>query len=276
MTKTLYAFGGSIWSAAAELAVAELGYQEGVDITTKIVNLFDGENFTSAFLKLNPEGTLPTLEADGKIYTNTTDVISALVKDAPVKIKPGSPSIIATIHEAKYDPNFAMFLARDEAELTAKSNAIHGVYLARRQPALEKYSQGPDAAQFKALYDTKLALNTSTLALFTGKAPAEAKAGYFSQSKEHFAAVKTALFEVFPGLLPERGFIGGENPGEEDYHLAAWITRIAATSGAISRTDALAAFNATYGAQVPAKVAAYWGAWSERASWKKVYAASLR
>ncbi|KAJ7720974.1 hypothetical protein DFH07DRAFT_858227 [Mycena maculata] len=276
MTKTLYTFGGSIWSAAPELAIVELGYQDGLDVTTKVINLFDGENCSPSFLELNPNGTLPTLESDGRVYTNTTDVIALLVKDAPVKIRSGSASIIETIHEEQYDPNFAMFLARSDEELNAKSKGIHGVYVSRRQPALERYSQETEAAKFKAFYDEKLALNTGMSALFAGKAPADAKAGYFARSEAHFASVKTALFEVFPKFLPDNGFIGGPTPGEEDFHLAPWLTRIAATSGATSSSDALAALEVTYGAPVPAKVAAYWGAWTARVSWKKVYADSLR
>ncbi|KAJ7630661.1 hypothetical protein FB45DRAFT_1027861 [Roridomyces roridus] len=37
-SKTLYTFTGSVWAAAAELAVAELGYKED-DISVKSVNL---------------------------------------------------------------------------------------------------------------------------------------------------------------------------------------------------------------------------------------------
>jgi len=53
------------------------------------------------------------------------------------------------------------------------------------------------------------------------------------------------------------------------------LTRIAATSGATSADDALVAIEGAYGAPVPGKVSAYWGAWTARPSWKKVYAAGL-
>ncbi|KAJ7354308.1 hypothetical protein DFH08DRAFT_955700 [Mycena albidolilacea] len=52
---------------------------------------------------------LPTLEADGQVYTSTAEVIRALIKDAPVKVKDGS-AISETFHQDKYDPNFALIL----------------------------------------------------------------------------------------------------------------------------------------------------------------------
>ncbi|KAJ6574818.1 hypothetical protein B0H19DRAFT_1254469 [Mycena capillaripes] len=273
MTKTLYVFAGSVWAAAPELALAELGYKEG-DVTVKSVNLVEGENFAPSFLKLNPNGTLPTLEADGKVYTSTADVVATLVKDAPNKVKAGS-SFIETIHEERYDPNFAMLLARNDTEMTAKSSGLAGMFLSHRQAALEKYSAGPDAEEFKAFYETKKTQNGGLLAIVQGKAPEEHKASFFSKSNAHFESVQTAVFEVLPSALPDNGFIGGDVPGEDDFHLGAWLTRIAATTGAKTSEDAVAAMNAAYGAAVPAKVVAYWGAWTARPSWKKVYANGL-
>ncbi|KAJ7130072.1 hypothetical protein C8R43DRAFT_670276 [Mycena crocata] len=290
MSKTLYVFAGSVWAAVAELAVEELGYKD--TITTKvakslssatptyivnrnqIVNLVEGENFAPEFLKLNPNATLPTLESDGKVYTSTAEVVAALVKDAPVKVKAGT-SIIETIHEDKYDPNFAFVLSRNDAELSAKSSGLAGMFVSHRQAALEKYSQAPEAAPFKAFYEKKLGENGGMLAIITGKAPAEHKAGFFAKSQAHFDSIKSAVSTLLPSFLPESGFIGGEVPGEDDFHVGGWLTRIAATTGAKSSGDALASFEAAYGAPVPPKVAAYWGAWTERPSWKKVYAGGL-
>ena len=74
------------------------------------VNLMEGKNFEPAFLKLNPEGTLPTLTFGSEVYTDTKTVISYLNK------KSSSPVAEATdfadlLHEKKYDPNFALLLA---------------------------------------------------------------------------------------------------------------------------------------------------------------------
>ncbi|KAF7365257.1 GST N-terminal domain-containing protein [Mycena venus] len=276
MTKTLYGFDASIWTAVTELAVAELGYKDG-EITFKAVNVLEGENFAPAFIQL----ALPVLESDGKVYTSTAAVVACLVRDAPVKVKVGTTAIINTIHEEKFDPNFALFLARNEDELAAKRAALPGTFpalpatfLANRQALLEKYVHDPDfdVAPFKAFYEAKLAQNTGMLALFTGTESAPERAAFFATSQAHFDAVKKAVFEVFPGFLPESGFIGGAVPGEDDFHAGAWFTRIAAIHGAKTADEGLAMFEKAYGAPVPAKVAAYWDAWTARPSWKKVYA----
>ncbi|KAJ7630660.1 hypothetical protein FB45DRAFT_748030 [Roridomyces roridus] len=272
-SKTLYTFAGSVWAAAAELAVAELGYKEG-DITVKGVNLLAGENFAVSFLKLNPNGTLPTLESNGEVYTTTKDVISNLVRDAPVKVKTGT-SIIDTIHEDQYDPNFALFVSRNEEELAAKAGGLAGVFLSGRQAALEKHSKGSDAEAHKAFYDNKLATNGGLLALVKGQVPAEHKDGFFAKSQAHADSLKSAIFELLPSVLPDSGFLGGEIPGEDDYHVGAWLARIAVTAGAKSSGDALTAFEAAYGTPVPEKVAAYWNAWTARPSWQQVYAGGL-
>ncbi|KAJ7659590.1 hypothetical protein DFH06DRAFT_1402591 [Mycena polygramma] len=245
MSKTLYVFGASVWAAAAELALAELGYTDG-DVT-------------------NPNGTVPTLEADGKVYTGTStaEVIAALAKGAPYKVKSGS-SLVETIHDEKYDPNFAVLLARNDAVLTAKSNGLAGLFkMSRRQAALEKYSQESEAEEFQAFYKNKKSRSGELLAIFSGKASEEDKISFFNKSAAHSASIKTAVFEVLPGALPDSGFLGGNAPGEDDFHLGAWLTRIAASTGAKTANDAVEAMNAAYGEKIPAKVAAYWGAWCD-------------
>ncbi|KAF7346262.1 GST N-terminal domain-containing protein [Mycena sanguinolenta] len=284
MTKTLYGFEASIWSAVTELAVAELGYKDG-DVTFKVVKVVEGENFAPCLcesrVEQNPAATIPVLESDGKVYTSTASVVACLVKDAPVKVKAGTAAIIETIHQQQYDPNFALFLTRDEAEMTAKRTALPGTFqalpmtfLANRQQLLEKYTHEPDSdmAPYKALYEAKLAENTGMRAVFTGTATASEQAAYFAASQAHFETVKKAVFEVFPAFLPEGGFIGGSVPGEDDFHAGAWFTRIAAIFGATTADEGVTALEKAYGAPVPVKVAAYWEAWTGRASWKKVYA----
>lgn len=110
MPATLYTFGASVWGAAAELAVHELGVP---DVEFKQTNLLQGENFEPAFIAKNPNATLPTLEADGKTFTNTTDVVHYLASIAPTPLPEPTAEqkeLIRIIHEDQYDPNFALLL----------------------------------------------------------------------------------------------------------------------------------------------------------------------
>lgn len=140
----LYTFGASVWSAPPELAVyatlltyssfsTYLAFSEelGWDVNTEVVNLANGENFKPSFLKIvrfyhtilpsicslaitrkNPNATLPTLNANGKVYTTTADVISYLVQNAPKSVgKSSGTGLIKRIHEDDVDPNFALLLS---------------------------------------------------------------------------------------------------------------------------------------------------------------------
>lgn len=113
MPATLYTFSASVWAAAAELAVAELQYLPGA-IELKTLNLVEGENFEPTFLDINPNGTLPTLQVDGEVYKNTTDVVRYLASHAPSPLPAPTPEqqeLIRIIHDEQYDPNFALLLA---------------------------------------------------------------------------------------------------------------------------------------------------------------------
>ena len=57
----------------------------------------------------NPKATLPALQAEGQVFTDTESVTRWLVKNAPKKVAPGTP-FIGKLHEDQYDPNFPLLL----------------------------------------------------------------------------------------------------------------------------------------------------------------------
>ncbi|KAJ7714842.1 hypothetical protein B0H14DRAFT_2413396, partial [Mycena olivaceomarginata] len=125
------------------------------------------------------------------------------------------------VHDQKYNPNFSMLVAHDEQEFAAKASGLQGMFLPNRQAALEKYIADPAAGEYRDFYEPRVVANGGLLEIFTRKAPADVQAGYFVQSQAHFDAVCSAFFEVYPELLPTSGFIGGEVPGEDDFHMIA-------------------------------------------------------
>jgi len=271
---TLYTFGASVWAAVPELALAELGYTDE-QVASKVVNLAEGENFRPSFLKLNPNATLPTLQtADGKLYTSTADVTKYLVESASIKVTPGTPSFIEKIHDDQYDPNFAFLLARDDAELSAKASGFPFTFLENRQNALTTHSATSEAAPFKSFYDAKITGNSGLLAIYKGKAPADAKSGFFAQSQKHWVFLRSFILQILPATLPKT-FLGGERPGEDDFHLGAWLARITFVVGGENKKDGVKVLEKELGEPVPQRVVDYWNAWVERASWKKVYAGGL-
>jgi len=267
---TVYTFPHSVWAAVAEIAVAELG----VDVEFKTVNLLNGENFEPTFLKLNPKATLPTLTAGSSVYTDTATVVSYLnsIASSPV---PKATKFTALIHEDKYDPNFALLLARSDEELKAKAGSIPGVFVANRQAALERISITPEAAPFKAFYDEKIAANGGLLKIYKYQVPEEVKKGFFHGSTGHVANIRELILNVISTQLPASGFLGGEKPGEDDFHLIGWLARIASTVFAPNDATGILAYEKELGVPVPPTIASYWKLWAERSSFKTVYAAGL-
>jgi len=50
---------------------------------------------------------------------------------------------------------------------------------------------------------------------------------FFHSSTTHWNNLKQFISDDLAKLLPDSGFLGGVNPGEDDFHLAAWLARIA-------------------------------------------------
>ncbi|OBZ79908.1 hypothetical protein A0H81_00720 [Grifola frondosa] len=269
----LYTFGLSIWSAAPELAIQELGYPEGA-IETKVVNLVEGANFVPDFLKINPKGTLPTLTADGKAYTSTAEVTAYLVEHAPKKVARGT-AFIDKIHEDRYDPNAPLLLTRSEEELKSSASGFPFTFVQNRQNSLEKHAQTPEGAAYKELYESKIAVNGGILAIYKGEVSEDVKHGFFKQSTAHWDTIVGFVLNDLPATLPENGFLGGATPGEDDFHLAAWLARVAFLCGGTADKDGYKALEKETKQPVPTKVAAYWVAWSERPGWQKVYSGGL-
>ena len=139
------------------------------------------------------------------------------------------------------------------------------------QNALEKYAATPEAAGFSEFYKAKIAGNGGLLAIYADKAPEDAKQKFYETSHQHWANLRNFFLNVLPGYLPDSGFVAGDAPGEVDFHLGAWLTRIVATTGGKD----ISALEAELKHPVPPKIASYWKAWTSRDSWKSVYAEGL-
>lgn len=243
---------------------------------------------------------------DDQSYTSTTEVTSYLVKHAPKPVKPGT-SFIAKIHEDRYDPNFAKLLAVSALTVAVEwltylissvptTNSIKRLRLRSTlfeivsrtiwyvltydrcslgQDALERYVSQLDAAQHKVFYDSKLASNGFLLSIYQGTTLDSDKQAFFQRSRAHWDNLNKFISEELATLLPETPFFGGVDPGEDDFHLAAWLARIAVVAGGGKEQDGIHALEKGLGIKLDPKVSAYWGAWSARKSWQEVYAQGL-
>ena len=140
------------------------------------------------------------------------------------------------------------------------------------QSALEKYAAHPEGAQFKDFYDSKIIGNGTIQRIFKGEHP---NADFFATSTAHWEALADYILNDLNNLLPTSGFIDGDEPGETDFHVGAWLTRVAWVAGATPEPEGINALERELKGPVPEKVAAYWRAWLVRPSFKKVYEKTL-
>lgn len=105
--------------------------------------------------------------------------------------------------------------------------------------------------------------------MYTPGAPDELTEPYFKLSQSNWDAVGNFITAVLPKYLPEQGFIGGDIPGEADFHVGAYLARIAGVLGAKNEKGASKSFE-IFGT-VPSTVHSYWNSWLSRDSWNFVY-----
>ncbi|KAI0052869.1 hypothetical protein FA95DRAFT_1482636 [Auriscalpium vulgare] len=209
----------------------EKGY--GADeLDLKIVDLSVGENFSSAFLRLNPKGTVPTMvvpmqntlsadtESRYKAVTDVEAIITLLdrsrsaisrthtTSDAPapalspatIALSAVAKSIITLLHSSPAAPELLFYLnARDSAELQRVAPTIAS-FLKGRLDGLERFIAENEINEVRVSERTKgfwMEKKKSTEDLLTAlkdasKAEAELDAAGKAARDEYFANTKAA------------------------------------------------------------------------------------
>ncbi|VDB92001.1 unnamed protein product [Peniophora sp. CBMAI 1063] len=265
---TLYTFKLSIWSAVTDIARVELKLTD--KINTKTIDVVEAENTSPDFIKIAPNATLPALHADGKTYGSTIDVLDYLVKVSDVKVAPAT-EITTKIHEDSLDPNFMFLAARNDDELAAKAKGFQRILVSTRLGKMQEYAASSEGAAFKSVYDARIEGHSGLLALYDGKAPAEAKAGFFAASQANYDAARAFILDTLPAAITSGPFIAGAEPGVDDFHVAAWLFHVGLCAGAGHVDEGLEKIGNWIGAEVPGKVRALWEAWTRREGWKSTY-----
>ncbi|GAA5863422.1 hypothetical protein JCM3774_005286 [Rhodotorula dairenensis] len=264
----LYWFPGSVWASVPRLTAAEKGFTEN-ELETRIVDLVKGENFSPAYLTINPKGTVPALvvpyahtvdegiSTKFKALCSTEEICDFLdrstTKSAQFSAPALSPAtiqnadlqkeIIARVHGDHVDPNALLLVWRNEAERKAKAGGLPATFLRGRQEALERYSRevGSSDSRLSEFYATKLKENGNLLALLEGKGDSsevEAKANALWQNVAETLAYLEAQLDV------KAPFLLGDQVSLADLHAGAWVARILACAGATAIAEPAAALAA--------------------------------
>jgi len=218
----LYSFPPSIWASAVLLALEEKGFGKD-EIDIKTVNLVKGENFDPAYLRINPNGTVPTLVVPlektlsapdvgvkYKALTETKKIIEFLDKSRTVISKTKTTShapapaltpvsvelsnlnndIIALLHSQPADPNFLKLASGTLSSSSPSDLAV---------------STSPDIAISKFMFSNRVnALKTHIETLSSSDSPDSESLNPASQKTIDFLKLKLAvnsqLYGVFHGF----------------------------------------------------------------------------
>lgn len=169
----LYSFPGSVWASVPRIALVEKGYASN-DVEIKTVDLFQGENFSPTYLRLNPSGTVPTLvvpfletisdevQTKYRALTKTEEIVDFLDKSRSASIlqakghdtqaspapvlspatiddKATSDRYIQLVHSKEADPNSLLLGARTSQELSKQKTGMQGSFCKNRFDALHKF-----------------------------------------------------------------------------------------------------------------------------------------
>lgn len=148
----------------------------------------------------------------------------------------------------------------------------------------------PEAQVHKAFYDKNIASISKLHALLHGKATEDTKRDFFVTSIALWDAIKVFVLETLPAALSHYHhhdgdynssgggigglFIGGARPGVDDFHVGAWLARVAFLLGAHTSNEGVDALQRGFG-PLPENVKLYWAVWIARDSWAKAYPDSV-
>ncbi|TKA51968.1 hypothetical protein B0A53_05052 [Rhodotorula sp. CCFEE 5036] len=299
----LYWFPGSVWASVPRLTAAEKGFTDN-ELETRIVDLVKGENFSPAYLKINPKGTVPALvvpyahtvdegiSTKFKALCSTEEICDFLdrstTKSAQFSAPALSPAtiqnadlqkeIIARVHGDEVDPNALLLVWRDEAERKAKAGGLPATFLRGRQEALERYARevSSNDAKLSEFYSNKLKENGGLLALLEGKGGDSTEVQ--NKAKALWRNVGETLAYLEAQLDVKAPFLLGDQVSLADLHAGAWLARILACAGATSISDpdsALSALDSNLSAPIGPKTKRWIGALLERESFRQVYGEGL-
>jgi hypothetical protein len=98
------------------------------------------------------------------------------------------------------------------------------------------------------------------------------KAEYFAANQQRVVDTVKFITDEIPKYLGKHIFIDGDEPGEADFHVGAWLARALLLIGGNPGPDGIAPLDphvdkVVPGAEVPQVVKEYWVNWSARPSW---------
>ncbi|KAJ5550938.1 hypothetical protein N7461_005636 [Penicillium sp. DV-2018c] len=224
---TLFTSPASQWAYVAHLTLDEKGYHPS-EYAVKEIGLVQGENFAPEYVKINPNGTIPSMTSTSlpKPLVDSADIVKfldsnpskgpSLFPDDP-KQRAKVDELIAHVHQSQLSTNLILLQARDEQEMNAKKSAMWKDFVVARQEKLTKYgaahpeiplyaSRTPENGQLYRLYNTEIGPDHQQ---------------FFEASRQGYRDFAAGLNKLDSMLvLP---YAAGEKVTAADIHVVPWF-----------------------------------------------------
>jgi glutathione S-transferase len=185
------------------------------------------ENFDPEYIKINRNGTIPSLTSASlsEPLIESTDILryldtlrgpSTLTPDAADATK--AAAIMDLVHSDAVSTNIILLRARDPAEMTDKKASVWREFVANRQARLEKER---DADPSHPFYAPKAVENGAVHQLYAADV-GDAHKAFYDESHALYKGFADGMAKLEPMLtLP---YAVGDRVTEADFHIVPWLS----------------------------------------------------
>lgn len=239
---TLYSDVASQWAYVPHLALDEKGYKPD-EYEVKQVGLLDAENFNPEYIKINPNGTIPSLTSASlsKPLTESADIVKYLDSNRPngrplfpidAKLLSKVEELITHVHQERLSTNLILLQARDAEEFHAKTSSPMKSFVDKRQEKLVKYGL---AHPELSLYAMRTPDNGHLYRLYNSEEISPEHEQFFEASRQGYRDYAVGLDKLNSMLvLP---YAVGDEVTAADVHIIPWLAHAMWAAGAKSIDD---------------------------------------
>ncbi|KAI9696750.1 MAG: hypothetical protein M1836_005112 [Candelina mexicana] len=240
---TVYSYVGSQWAGVAHLGLAEKKFDKS-EVEIKEIDLFSAENLDPAYLKINPNGTVPTLTASNlsQPLLDTRPILEYLDQSRPfingpdltpvsAQEKAAAHALIELVHSSDLETGLLLFGCLNHADIDRMKSSPLITYLAARQSALKMYLA---ADPMNAFYTAKLKDNSTLHDLFID-APMADREAFFRDTAAGYEKFADGLEMLERQIrLP---YAIGDYVTVADLHIVPWLSHALFALGTTDRSD---------------------------------------
>ncbi|OAQ98187.1 hypothetical protein LLEC1_06118 [Akanthomyces lecanii] len=249
----VYSFVGSQWAGVAHLALAEKGFTPGTDYDIQEINLSNADNFSPAYLAINPNGTVPSLTAPSLPSPLTSSIAILRYIDS---LRPGAHPLVLRANSSS---------SSDRAQQIV--DLVHAP-----QRRLDTERAAADVPH--PFYAPKLAENGALYDIYATPA-GHADEAFFRESSKLYRGFAAGMAELETLLvLP---YAAGASLSEADLHVIPWLAHaMVAAESDVHQVQDFGTLESVLGESVPGfqvgpRTRTWWKAVAQEASFQKVF-----